>query len=115
MKKILFALMVLSFSHAAMALDYELRLNMSTCEPDGIVSSWKERSNPRDFWVSQKVVLDNELERMRHRSVEQECSDVGTQSDRIRCMEYKKTIRQSAQRCLNVSRRRCRENGACLP
>ena len=107
--------MVLSFSHAAMARGYELRLNMSTCEPDGIVSTWKERSDPRDFWVSQAVVLEIELEEMNLNSVEQECSGERTQSDRIRCMEYKRTIRQSAQRCLNVSRRRCRENGACLP
>lgn len=115
MKIFFFALMVFTFGHAAIARDYVLRLNMATCEPDGIVSSWKERSNPRDFWISQKVVLDIELERMRYRSIEQECSDAGTQSDRIRCMEYKRTIRQSAQRCLNVSRRRCQENGACLP
>lgn len=106
-------LTLLMASSSAFARDYVLRLDMSTCEPDGMVNSWRERSNPRDFWISQTVVLERELEWMNSSSVADACSQSDAISEKRRCMEYKTNIRASAARCLSVSRRRCREQGAC--
>lgn len=106
-------LTLLVASSAAFPRDYVLRLNMSTCEPDGMINSWRERFNPRDFWISQTVVLETELERMSSSSVADDCSQSDNVSEKRRCMEYKTNIRASAARCLSVSRRRCREQGAC--
>lgn len=106
-------LTLLMASSVAFASDYVLRLNMATCEPDGMINVWRERYNPRDFWVSQTVVLSSELEWMNSSSVANECSPSNSISEKRRCMEYKTNIRASAARCLSVSRRRCREQGAC--
>ena len=106
-------LTLLMASSVAFASDYVLRLNMTTCEPDGMINSWRERSNPRDFWISQTVVLDIGLARMNIISVADECSPSNNLSEKRRCMEYKSNIRASTARCLSVSNRRCREQGAC--
>jgi hypothetical protein len=106
-------LTLLIASSSAFARDYVLRLNMATCEPDGMINSWRERSSPRDFWIAQTVVLEKELEWMNSSSVAEECSPSDNISEKRRCMEYKTNIRASAVRCLSVSRRRCREQGAC--
>ncbi len=114
MKLIKIAVVILLMaSTSVFARDYVLRLNMATCEPDGMINSWRERSNPRDFWIAQTVVLERELEWMNSSSVAEECSPSDNMSEKRRCMEYMSNIRASAVRCLSVSRRRYREQGAC--
>lgn len=87
-----------------------VRLDMSTCEPDGIVSSLKERWNVREFWKQEVVSLEMSLERFRGDDFYAICNNDLNAADRRRCIDRKNSIRSSAERCLVVARRRFNES-----
>lgn len=109
MRKILcFLAAFLSFT--SLAGDYEIRLDMSTCEPDGMVNSLRERSDRKTFWISQSVSLEMSLSRMGDGFLS-DCMRILDQSEKLRCVEYKRNLRASVARCYSVANRRCREYG----
>jgi hypothetical protein len=107
---IIFPLVI--FSKIAVASDFKLRIDLATCEPDGVINVWKERLNPKDFWINQSVVFKTDLSEMTDENGYYDvCRSISSNSERVRCFDYKKSLVDSARRCLPLIIRRCRQHG----
>jgi len=113
MRRILVFLITILAVSSAYAYDGILRIELATCSPDGIYNSWKERLNPKEFWINQTIVLEMELEKLRYKSVAESCSEIREQTEKIACVSYFQNLRASAARCYQTALRMCRANGAC--
>jgi hypothetical protein len=109
---ILIFLPLVFFSQIGAAGDYKLRIDLATCEPDGVINVWKERLNPKDFWINQSVVFKTDLSEMTDENGYYDvCRSISNNSERVRCFDYKKSLVDSARRCLPLIIRRCRQHG----
>ena len=113
---IISAIFVLPFLLIIVQADkYELRLNLTTCMPDGLINGYRERINPKEFWISQHVVLDVQLN-SRGWEYEHQISICKSQENLIqrqKCEIYYQLHWQSLRKCLAVTKKMCNLNGAC--
>lgn len=104
----------MSLCAGAFAYDTELRIELDTCRPSGIVGIAKEKINPREFWVSQTVVLEMALERSwEFTDSINDCQHESTDAKKIQCRLYFKNRLDSIRKCYRTAKAMCRQNGAC--
>lgn len=113
MRLIMVFLITMLAASSAYAFDDKVRIELATCRPDGIYNSWKERINPKEFWIDQTVSFEMELEKLRYWSVAEKCSDISEHAEKIACVSYFQNLRASIARCYQTALRMCRANGAC--
>lgn len=92
----------------------ETRLNLVTCAPDTFMSKWSEKLDAKAFWVRETVALGMILERgWEFEDAIQQCREIPVGPDRQQCLAHVHGHRSSMGRCLQHSRRMCRQYGAC--
>lgn len=112
MKKalILFGLLITSVN--SFASDGDLRISLANCMPDGILNSYRERWNPKEFWIDQNVILEIQLDRRwEYEESIDRCRNIKDSVDKQRCFSYVQSHWQSLAKCQSVTRRMCRANG----
>lgn len=108
-----FCMVIIVISPITHAEKYELRINLMNCMPDGVINSWREKWNPREFWVSQHVVLETDLERdWKYQESLDRCREQKNPIEKQKCFTYYESYHQAAIRCKEVARKLCRANGA---
>lgn len=107
-------LLLLLNTHDGLTSDYTtLRLELVSCQPDGIINAWRARWNPKKFWVEQVVVLEMAAERSSLADSLRECQSESAQADRVNCTLYFKNRHAAWMKCLAHARALCRLNGGC--
>lgn len=106
---------LLFFTGNAFAYDNELRLNLDTCTPSGIVGVTKEKLSPRNFWVSQTVVLEMSLERSwEFTDSIKNCQHEKIVEDKTKCRLYFRNRLDSIRKCYRTAKTMCKQYGACM-
>lgn len=92
----------------------ELHLNLVTCAPDSFGATLRARWAPRDFWISQVVALEMNLERdWEWKDALAHCRSIPVTSDQKACAAHVSGNRAGMTRCLRHARSMCRLEGAC--
>lgn len=95
----------------ASAFDSTVRIELVTCTPDGIMNAWKERYDPKRFWINQNVIFEMAVERYQGSSAAADCAHVDAGVDRRSCVSHWENRRASIIKCFQTTGRMCRAHG----
>jgi hypothetical protein len=98
----------------SLASDYETaRLELVGCQPDGIINAWRERWDPKEFWIEQAVVFKITIERWNLAGNIQGCQSESSQAERANCVLYMQNRYNAVRKCLAHGNTLCRMYGGC--
>ena len=89
----------------------DIEIDMATCMPKGIVSSMKEKTNPKKFWISQNIELEIAIQKWDIATSTAVCHEQKSTAEQERCFEYKRNLYESAVKCYQTTSQLCRANG----
>lgn len=105
---------LLVMTQDSFASDYHtVRLELVGCQPDGILNAWRARWDPKEFWIEQAVVFQNEIERWNLSGDIQGCQSESSQTERVNCVLYMQNRYNAAKQCLAHANALCRAHGGC--
>jgi hypothetical protein len=99
------------FCTNAAADKYSLKIKLDDCQPDGMINAWKERADHKDFWITQDVVLERDIETFYLQDRLDECRYISEKPERANCIMYHKNKLKSALRCKEHTKLMCRQYG----
>ena len=89
-----------------------LRIELVSCTQDGFINGLREKINPKNFWISQNVLFEMELEReWDFQNTLDICREENDLTQKQRCFDYYNNFRDSVKKCHITVKKRCRENG----
>ena len=91
---------------------FELKINLLDCMPNGVINSWQEKINPRNFWVTQNVVIESDLSRSWIYDTPQDiCSSENNPIEKQKCIFYYESYRRAGIRCKEFTKKMCNLHG----
>jgi len=104
--------LTLIFPGVAMTKDYEPRIELVGCQPDGIINSWRARLDPKDFWIKQHVVFEIAMEeKWRFEDAISDCGSLEDKKERTECVLYHRNRFAAIVKCERHTRMLCRQYG----
>jgi hypothetical protein len=108
-----FWLLALLSQSSAQAKDFQLRIELVRCEPDGLLSALREKYAPKDFWVEQHVVLEMQIERRwEYVAALDQCRSIPEEVGRTKCLLHVRNGQEALKKCERHARLLCRKHGA---
>jgi len=91
---------------------FELRISLLDCMPSGIINSWQEKINPKDFWIKQNVFLETDLsESWGYDTPLDICSNENNLIEKQKCIFYYENYHRAGIRCRQVTKKMCNLHG----
>lgn len=106
------ALAAICLSSQALASD-DLRIDMETCEPAGVLSRASAAMRPLEFWVGEHVTLEILIEEKDVAHDREMCRILANRDREAlqECLQYNKGYWQRIHRCEAITKQRCRSLG----
>lgn len=110
---VMLAVLIVFNSGECLAMDYTLKIELESCQPNGIINVWKAMFDPKEFWIEQVVVLEMGVERYHLGDSLADCDKEHSKADMLKCKLYFQNKFDALLKCLKSSRILCRAHGGC--
>ena len=91
---------------------FELRISLLDCMPSGVLNSWQEKINPKDFWIKQNVFLETDLNKSWGYDTPLDiCRNENNLIEKQKCIFYYENYHRAGIRCRQVTKKMCNLHG----
>ena len=112
------AVYLFGYGNSAQADWPNVDIDLSTCQPKGMVANLKEKVNPKDFWISQytrlSMAFEDGLDPSHNPTLHCAAKQGGLVTDQVsyfKCVGFYSNRRLSIGKCMAFSRTMCRHLG----
>ena len=81
----LLTLGILFLDKYVFANKFQVKISMPDCQPSGIIYSWQERLNSKEFWITQNVVFEKSIAQYELSNEISWCNDIKDLPEKMNC------------------------------
>ncbi len=97
---------------AGHATSAEVRVDIATCMPNGMMNSWREKYDAKGFWIEQHTAIEMVFQRRwEFDEALSDCMKIDDGIEKQKCLHYRRNRMSALSKCLQTAKRLCRAHG----